>query len=158
MAIDPTKTLAFRNNNPLNLRPLPDGTKWVGQSGIDTNPASGSFCVFVDPVFGVRAAVKNMRTIVKRGADTIEKMIYVWAPPDDPHMPNHTEAYVARVCAETGLARDGDLGWLKPGPAGAEQIEELARLILAMNTVEAGGRTIDVNTADRGIRLAFGLA
>lgn len=88
--------LTIRANNPGALRPItPD--KWRGQTSI-IKGAKGEFSVFSTPELGVRAFFVNSRTQIKRGYDTVEKFIYLYAPPNE----NLTETYVARIAKALG--------------------------------------------------------
>jgi hypothetical protein len=156
-------TLAEKNHNPLNMRPLSNGEKWVGQTGVDTNPVSGSFCVFVDNIHGVRAATINLRSYVqKAGVRTIKDAIFRWAPPnvaaEVAHgVGNHTEAYLSRVCHDAGIAPDYSLKWLGTMDVADDDMPTLAKIIRSMNRVEAGAETITQNDTEAGIKLALGI-
>lgn len=164
-------TLAEKNNNPLNLRPLPGGEKWQGQVGIDRNPVTGAFCVFKDNTYGVRAAVVNMRSYVKfAGVKTLRDVIYRWAPPPPGEEiigqagsavngvdMNHTAAYLQSVCAETGLPADFDMTAIVAPEPSAYWRGKLASIVRAMNRVEAGKSTITFEEARTGVDMALGL-
>lgn len=91
------RSLAARNNNPLNLRP--------GQpyEGLATPSENAGFCNFKSPVWGFRAAFRNYITKYDRGVDTITKLITEWAPPSDN---NDTAAYIKSVSQKTGFGAD----------------------------------------------------
>lgn len=89
------KSLAVRNNNPLNIR---YGVPYEGVTGED----SKGFCVFESPVWGFRAAFRNYITKFDRGVDTIAKLINEWAPPSE----NDTAAYIKAVCSSSGYGAD----------------------------------------------------
>jgi len=164
-------TLAERNCNPLNLRPLPGGEKWQGQVGIDRNPVTGAFCVFKDNTYGVRAAVVNMRSYVKfAGVKTLRDVIYRWAPPPPGEEiigqagsavngvdMNHTAAYLQSVCRETGLPADFDMTAIVAPEPSAYWRGKLAGIVRAMNRVEAGKSTITIEEARTGVDMALGL-
>lgn len=165
-------TLAERNNNPLNLRPLPTGERWQGQTGVNHNTVTGAFCVFDTNSSGVRAATVNMRSYVKHaGVKTLRDVIYRWAPPPPGQKltgtagsavggvdQNHTEAYLASVCAETGLKPTFDMTpiALAAGPS-VYWRGQLAGIIRAMNRVEAGKSTITIEETREGIDRALGV-
>lgn len=92
-------TCGERNNNPGNIRP---GSNWQGMTGTATCGLSGSFVVFSDPVYGIRAIAKDLLTKYGRGLDTIRKIITVYAPPSE----NDTEAYIQSVSASVGIYPD----------------------------------------------------
>lgn len=164
-------TLAEKNFNPLNLRPLPGGEKWQGQVGIDRNPVTGAFCVFKDNTYGVRAAVVNMRSYVKfAGVKTLRDVIYRWAPPPPGEEivgqagsavngvdMNHTAAYLQSVCRETGLPADFDMTAIVAPEPSAYWRGKLAGIVRAMNRVEAGKSTITIEEARTGVDMALGL-
>lgn len=163
-------TLAERNRNPLNLRPLPNGEQWQGQIGVDRNPVTGAFCIFSTNVKGVRAAVVNMRSYVKYlGVKTLADVIYRWAPPPVGGITgttgsavggvdqNHTEAYIASVCAETGLSRTFSVTELTVPQPTIVFRGRMASIIRAMNRVEAGKSTITIQEAREGVDEALNI-
>jgi hypothetical protein len=89
-------TLAYRNNNPGNLR-------YAGQPG--ATPGAGGFAAFSSYPAG-QAALKNQIALdAVRGTDvngnpttTVAELIGSWAPPSE----NDTSAYIASVAAQTG--------------------------------------------------------
>lgn len=85
--------IGLRNNNPGNLRP---GDNWQGMIGISYN-----FIVFENILWGIRAMCTDIRTKINNGYNTIEKLIYKYAPPSE----NNTEAYIMAVCNYTGINR-----------------------------------------------------
>lgn len=85
----------IRNNNPLNLRFIPDPARaWNGQSGND-----GGYGIYSSPAFGVRAGSKQLQKDFAGGDVSLSDLIYSWAPPTE----NNTEAYLADVAQRTGL-------------------------------------------------------
>ena len=165
------ETLAERNRNPLNIRPLPQGQTWQGQTGVDRNSVTGAFCVFESNVMGVRAAVVNMRSYVKfAGVKTLRDVIYRWAPPPPGGEivgpagsavggvdMNHTSSYLQSVCRETGVPADFDMtAIILPDPSPYWR-GKLAGIIRAMNRVEAGKSTITFQEAAEGVDKALGL-
>jgi hypothetical protein len=88
------RPLGVRLNNPLNVRP---GAPWEGLG--EPSEISG-FCNFKNPVWGFRAAFKNLVTYADgHGINSIAGIIQRWAPPADG---NDTDAYIAAVCKRTG--------------------------------------------------------
>ena len=85
--------LGIRNNNPTNIR-YAERNDWNGQTG-----EHKGFCVFSHPKYGIRAAVKTLRSYAKRGVETLEEIITTWAPPHE----NDTLNYVAFVEKQTGI-------------------------------------------------------
>jgi len=164
-------TLAERNKNPLNMRPLGGTQTWNGQVGVDRNPVTGAFVVFESNVMGIRAAVINLRTYVLHyGVRTLEQAIYKWAPPPAGGLTgtagsavggvdqNHTEAYIQSVCQFASVNRNFDLTPLAMPNAPSEMwVREFSKLLLGMNRVEAGGLTVTIGEVVEGINLALNL-
>lgn len=151
MAINPSTTPAYINNNPLNMRPLPSGEQWQGQVGVSTYAQTGSFCKFVTPAKGVRAAVINMRSIVRLGRRTLEQMINTWAPPGPDQSAGIVSNYLNHVCTRSGLPKTYDMGWLLlPNPS-EKEVTELAAIVKSMNEFEAGGSTVSEEDIAIGI-------
>lgn len=117
-------TLGERNNNPLNIRKVP-GVRWRGSLASDPSPqGEGSFVRFESLEWGIRAAMKILRTYRdKHAATSIREIVSRWAPPAE----NNTDAYIATVCRLTGFGGNERLGE-KQWPA----------LIKAMAIVESG--------------------
>lgn len=89
----------YRNNNPGNIRPDKRWT-WQGQVGVD----SGGYLVFDSMANGIRAMAVDLKNkITKRGLNTIEKIIPVYAPAADN---NNVAAYIASVEKHSGIARN----------------------------------------------------
>lgn len=87
----------IRNNNPLNIER--GGDQWEGMAPVQSD---SRFLVFTDAVFGIRAAARILANYAKRGANTVEKIVSTWAPPNE----NDTEAYIKFVTQQTGFKRD----------------------------------------------------
>ena len=84
---DSMKPRGIRNNNPGNIEDT--GTKWRGRLGND-----GRFIIFDNPVNGVRAMARILKTYrEKYNISTIESIINRWAPPHE----NDTGAYIAHA-------------------------------------------------------------
>ena len=63
----------------------------------------GKFCSFISPVWGIRALCRNLIShFDQRGADTITKIITIWAPPTE----NNTQAYIGAVAGQSGFTAD----------------------------------------------------
>lgn len=92
---DPTLPRGIRNNNPGNLRHVP-AQLWVGE----LEPDPQGFCVFANPVHGLRAMYITFRTYQEHdGINTPDKMISRYAPAVE----NRTCDYVLDVCQRAGL-------------------------------------------------------
>jgi hypothetical protein len=90
----------IRNNNPGNFKA--DGTGWQGNVGSD-----GTFYIFADDTWGLRALAKDLQTkIGSDGLDTITTLITKYAPPSE----NDTQAYINSVASDSGIGADDQLG------------------------------------------------
>jgi|GEM_PF-1371571 len=95
-------TRGLRNRNPLNIR-ISNENQWVGE---DPNNPDKAFERFVDDIWGLRAGARLMRNHQRRrGANTIARLISIWAPPNE----NDTADYIAHVAERTGFGADESL-------------------------------------------------
>jgi hypothetical protein len=83
----------MRNNNPGNIR---KGLNWSGQVLPGTDP---SFIQFKTMSYGLRALFIDLINKHKSGYDTIQKIIYRYAPPSE----NATSVYVNNVSSRSGI-------------------------------------------------------
>ena len=91
----------IRNNNPGNIED--NGTAWLGLVPADQKGAEERFCVFQEPVYGIRAMARILLTYQsKHNLMTLRAMISRWAPPSE----NDTEAYIAHVADACGRSAD----------------------------------------------------
>lgn len=111
------KPRGVRNNNPLNIR---SGSHWIGLSERQDN----QFCTFVAIEWGVRAAVKILRSYARRGIHTVSDIIQTWAPPIE----NDTNRYIQLVCSRTGFQPTHKINIYDEN--------EVVALLLAMSFVE----------------------
>ena len=121
----------LRNNNPLNI--IKSKTQvWLGQTNLG---GESRFCQFSSMQYGLRAALKLLRTYYnKHGCKTIRQIICRWAPETEIQV----AAYIKTVC---GLVR---LGADAPLPPMKKETRILwCELVLAMATVECGLKTED---------------
>lgn len=112
----------IRNKNPLNLRK--SSNAWMGKilPGTDKD-----FEQFISMQYGIRAAMINIRTIIRRHRGcTLRKLIEVWAPAFE----NNTCAYVKSVCRATGYKEYTVLRF--------EDREMIINITQAMAAVECG--------------------
>ena len=58
------------------------------------------FVIFQTAVQGIRALARDLRNKIRRGLDTVETLLSVYAPSSE----NDTVAYIRAVCQLTGLA------------------------------------------------------
>lgn len=100
----------LRNNNPLNIKEGADGgDQWEGEHELDLDP---TFEEFKTPVHGIRAGARILRTYFRKyGANTIETIIYRWAPPtgDNGEYENDTKNYIKNVSEWSGIDKDTPL-------------------------------------------------
>jgi hypothetical protein len=87
----------IRNNNPGNLRKT--GLTWQGKVVPGTDPA---FEQFKTMAFGIRAMLIDIIGKHRRGLDTIQELINVWAPPVE----NDTSGYINSVSSRTGISKN----------------------------------------------------
>ena len=83
--------------NPGNLRHSESFT-WQGEVGVDER----GFCIFDAPLNGIRALARDLRNKIRRGLDTVERILTVYAPPSE----NDTDSYIKSVCLSAGFAPD----------------------------------------------------
>ena len=126
----------IRNCNPGNIR-LRAGVNWEGMAPEQTD---GAFVQFIDPVYGLRAIVRIMRSYEKAGIHTVGEAIDRWAPPVE----NNTDAYVAAVCTECGV-----------GPSQTVSLESiLPQLVKAIVQHENGEQPYTDDQVSQAIILA----
>ena len=87
----------IRNNNPGNL--IKSALTWQGKVVPGTDPV---FEQFKTMAFGIRAMLIDIIGKHKRGLDTIQELINVWAPPIE----NDTTAYINNVSARSGIPKN----------------------------------------------------
>lgn len=91
----------IRNNNPGNLKKT--NINWQGEVQPGTDQV---FEQFITPAYGVRALIKDIKgDIQNKGADTISKLIYTYAPPGE----NNTENYINVLSYMVGIPRDSPI-------------------------------------------------
>lgn len=87
-------TLGKKNRNPLNIR-YDKNNHWLGQRG-----QNKGFVVFTSLRLGFRAAALLLRNYVRRGCNTIDKIINRWAPASE----NDVESYISFVCEKSYIS------------------------------------------------------
>lgn len=101
-----TKTLGLRNNNPGNIEFGPFAKKWGGELG-----EGGRFASFPMMSDGFRVLCELLQAYyaIKRPdrIDTIKEVVNRWAPSNE----NNVKAYIADLCATTGLEEDDRLSF-----------------------------------------------
>ena len=129
----------FRNNNPGNLRIT--GMAWQGKVPVEQN-TDKAFEQFVSLEYGLRAMIVVLRTYIKRkGLDTIEKIIPVYAPATE----NDVEAYIQVVSLISGLQRDAVIDFT---------YDDMHRLVHAM-VYHENGRALPNGVFDRAWAMLF---
>lgn len=88
--------LGTKLNNYLNIR-YAKQNDWLGQMGQEDG-----FVKFTSPERSIRAGMVIILGYLKRGVNTVEKIISTWAPTTE----NDTAAYIKNVCAWTGFRPD----------------------------------------------------
>jgi hypothetical protein len=129
-------TRGERNNNPGNVRHVA-GVTWQGQAPEQTDSA---FVQFSDPVYGIRAIVRIMRSYERQGINTVGEAIDRWAPPNE----NNSAAYVAAVCKDCNVGPDE--------PVSLETI--MPKLVRAIIQHENGEDIYSDEQLSQGIALA----
>lgn len=133
-----TMTRGLRNNNPGNIEY--DGTTW---EGLATPPSDGTFFVFIDAVYGIRAMGRVLSNYVALDGvpSTVSALITRWAPPTE----NDTPAYIADVDAQLGLT---------PGNDAIDLAVSLPALVAAIIQHENGLQPYSAATIAQGLSLA----
>lgn len=116
----------IRNNNPLNIR---KGSNWKGERPIQTDKA---FEEFTSMEYGIRAGFKLMCNHIngfggkRPKANTIAKLIRVWAPPVE----NKTNKYIDFVAEHAGIGATDLID--------VRNVELMVRIARAMAYYECG--------------------
>lgn len=126
----------LRNNNPGNIK---TGQGWKGVVGND-----GTFDIFTDDTWGLRALAMDLQAKLNRGLTTIRQIISEYAPPSE----NDTDKYIAAVAAQSGIGADDPLTYPDDWP-------DLMRAIV---THENGDQAAMISDADitQGISMMGG--
>ncbi len=124
----------IRNNNPGNIRI--GSSKWKGKILKEKN-SDGSFEQFVSYEYGVRALIILLKSYVKQGHNTINKIITRYAPSHE----NNTELYINSVVDGTGIGSDEVINGIS---------KELAfSLVVSIIKMENGGEYITKSIFNR---------
>jgi hypothetical protein len=127
-----TVNIGLKDNNPGDIKY--DGTQWQGMSGND-----GTFVIFVDTTWGLRAMAVDLTTKINTdGLNTITAIITAYAPPSE----NNTASYIASVASDTGFDPNGVL---QADP------DTLAALIRAIVNHEIGDQLSQTYVSDADI-------
>ena len=127
----------LRNNNPLNI--IKNKTvRWLGETNCESER---TFCTFSSMTFGLRAALKLLRTYYQRhGCVTIRQIIRRWAPETE----NKTEVYIHVKLAAVGASEQ--LAGLIRFPY---TVKNDSTALITMDDIDSlytiGGKSFDVN-------------
>jgi len=114
----------IRSNNPGNIER--NHIKWQGMS--KDQSADERFCVFDEPVYGIRALMKILLTYFRKyDLNTAESIINRWAPPHE----NDTKAYAKAVAKRVGASTIST-------PIRVDRPKTLVRLAIAIVMHENG--------------------
>ena len=93
------KVRGLRNNNPGNL--IRTSSAWQGKIPY-AQSKDLKFEQFTNVLYGLRAMFKDLITDINKGKNTVRKLIYEYAPPNE----NDTELYIIKVCKSIGVKPD----------------------------------------------------
>lgn len=96
------KSRGLRNNNPGNL--VLTSIEWQGKIPNEKN-TDKHFEQFTTLVYGIRAMLKDVINDIKKGKNTVRKLINEYAPPHE----NDTKAYIEHVANGLGVSPDAKL-------------------------------------------------
>ncbi|MCW3806173.1 hypothetical protein [Plebeiibacterium marinum] len=117
----------IRNNNPGNL--IYTNIKWNGKLPKEQNK-DRRFEMFVAPVYGIRAMIKDLKNDIEKGKNTIPALIEEYAP----RFENNTEAYINTVCKDLNVTKTAKLLPTK---------NTLRLLVLSITKIENGGNYVN---------------
>jgi hypothetical protein len=119
--IDMALSRGYRNNNPGNIVLTP-GSFWRGEiAGTDKR-----FKTFESMEYGYRGIFVTLNSYIRKGFDTIEKIINRYAPPHE----NQTLSYAKTVSNMTGISLTTPVSFQNP--------EEIIKIVAAISFVENG--------------------
>ncbi len=116
------RSRGLRNDNPLNIRH--GKSQWVGMREKQTDKG---FVQFTSRKYGYRAAFVLLHNYIRKGVDTIGKIIARWAPSSDG---NNTRAYIDFVSKSTGINASHSIRW--------EDKNDLVDIVRSMAQMESG--------------------
>ena len=129
----------YKNNNPGNIRLTFDdkGNKTFWQGEIEGKDKA--FKTFKNMYYGYRAMFITLSSYLKKGYNTIEKIINRYAPAEDNNVP---ENYINVVVIRSGISRNKVI----------TDDDDLKKVIAAMSYVE-NGVTADIDSINKGYKL-----
>lgn len=129
----------IRNNNPGNVKYT--GIQWNGITGSD-----GAFCVFSDPIYGIRAMARCIYNLQGNASSTtIKDMINAYAPLSE----NDTNSYIKTVCSKTGFSPNEQIN--------LKDHDTLFKIIAAMISVECGYNPYTEDQIRKGVNLSLNM-
>lgn len=123
----------IKRNNPGNIRKN-SAFVWQGER---PGQEAGAYIYFDTLINGFRAQIKLLNNYILKGTDTLEKIIYKWAPPSDN---NPTEKYINFVSEKTEIDRTLKLP--------TNDFTALSKIALAMAYMEHGIKNDDGSLAE----------
>jgi len=124
----------IRNNNPLNIERT--GEQWRGMSA---QQSDSRFVVFDQPVYGIRAAARILKSYQRRGIQNIAGIVSTWAPAHE----NDTAAYISVVEQRARISRNQYL-----------TEADYPAVIAAMIYMENGEQPYPLELIQEGVNLA----
>ena len=115
-----------RNNNPGNL--VKTDIKWNGKIPHDQSK-DRRFEMFIAPVYGVRAMIKDLKHDIGKGKNTVPALIEEYSP----RFENNTDNYINIVCKDLKVSKKARLLPTK---------NTLRLLVISMAKVETGGNYV----------------
>ena len=116
----------IRNNNPGNL--IYTNINWTGKIPKNQNK-DRRFEMFISPVYGVRAMIKDLKHDIEKGKNTVPLLIEEYSP----RFENNTDQYIETVCRDIRVSKTAKLLPTK---------NTLRLLVLSMTRVETGGNYV----------------
>ena len=116
----------IRNNNPGNL--IFTNINWKGKLPKDQN-RDRRLEMFIAPVYGVRAMIKDLIHDIEKGKNTVPLLIEEYAP----RFENNTDQYIETVCRDLKVSKQAKLLPTK---------NTLRLLVISMTKVETGGNYV----------------
>lgn len=98
-------------NNPGNVKALPAGQMWPGQTGVDPR----GFAIFGTPQAGQQASIQNLQAYGAKGINTPAAIAARWAPAGDGK--NDPVAYAAGMAKTLGITPTTPLNLADPAVA-----------------------------------------
>jgi len=123
----------IRNNNPGNL--IYTNIKWKGKLLKHQNK-DRRFEMFLAPVYGVRAMIKDLKHDIEKGKNTVPVLIEEYSP----RFENNTDAYIKTVCSDLKVNQSTKLLPTK---------NTLRLLVLSMTKIENNGNYVTRELFDR---------